>query len=67
MAMTLRLSEEAERRLEELSESTGLSKTAVVEAAVKEWDEHARHRAIVRAAAERVRARDTELLELLSR
>lgn len=65
MAMTLRLSEKAEARLEELT-ADGASKTAIIEQALENFDEHARHRAIVRAAADRVRTEDAELLRLLA-
>lgn len=67
MAMTLRLSESSEQLLEALAERTHQSKTAVVEMALLQMAERSDHRARVRAAFDRVDARDAELLERLSR
>lgn len=67
MAMTLRLSPEGERRLEELAELTHESKTAVVELALAQLAERQSHRSRVRAAFDLVDDRDAELLDRLSR
>jgi predicted transcriptional regulator len=66
MAMTLRLSAQGEERLEQITQRTGLSKTAAVELALEDFDERAEHRARVHAAFEKVRTRDAELLRLLA-
>ena len=67
MAMTVRLSAEAEQKLDAIVRDCGLSKNAVLEQAILNWDAHSRHREIARTAADLVRSRDAELLELLSR
>jgi predicted transcriptional regulator len=67
MATTIRLSDEAELRLNELAELLHLSKNAVIEKAVLEMDERTARRVRVRTAFDVVRTRDAELLERLSR
>lgn len=67
MATTVRLSDEAERRLAELAAELHLTKNAVIEKAVLELDERTGRRARVRTAFDVVRTRDAELLERLSR
>jgi predicted transcriptional regulator len=67
MAMTLRLDEEHDRLLEALAAKFGRSKTEVVEIALDDLAARADKSSRTRAAFERVRARDAELLERLSR
>ncbi|WP_394550607.1 type II toxin-antitoxin system VapB family antitoxin [Agromyces sp. MMS24-JH15] len=67
MAMTLRLDDEHDRLLAELAARLGRSKTEVVEFALDELAARADKSARTRAAFDRVRARDAELLDLLSR
>lgn len=67
MPMTLRLSEETERRLEALAAQLNMSKTAIVEQAVLSMDERSIRKARFRAAIERVDERDSDLLDRLSR
>lgn len=56
MAMTLRIDEELERALSELSESEGLSRQEVIKRAVLEKHERAGHRARVADASRRALA-----------
>lgn len=67
MAMTLRLSEEAQAKLEAIAQSTGLSKNAAAELTITSFDERAEHRARFWDAINRIEARDAEALDLLSR
>lgn len=67
MAMTLRLDEDHDRLLEALAAKFGRSKTEVVEIALDELAARADKSARTRAAFERVRARDADLLDRLAR
>ena len=67
MAMTLRLDEDHNRLLDALAAKFGRSKTEVVEIALDELAARADKSARTRAAFERVRARDADLLDRLAR
>ena len=67
MARTVRLSPEAEAKLTELAALMGQSKNSVIEMAVLELDARTIRRERVRRAFDRVRDRDAELLDRLSR
>lgn len=67
MARTVRLSPEAETKLDELAALMGLSKNSVIERAVLELDARTIRRERVRSAFDRVRDRDRDLLDRLSR
>lgn len=67
MARTVRLSPEAEMKLSELAALTGQSKNSVIEQAVLELDARTIRRERVRRAFDRVRDRDADLLDRLSR
>lgn len=67
MARTVRLSPEAETKLDELAVLMGLSKNSVIERAVLELDARTMRRERVRSAFDRVRDRDRDLLDRLSR
>lgn len=66
MAMTLRLSDEGETRLTQLSDSLGKPKTQVVEDALAAYDARAVHREKVRAAFAYVEKEHAELLTRLA-
>ncbi len=66
MAMTLRLDEHHDRLLEALAAKLGRSKTEVVEIALDELAARADKSARTRAAFDRIRARDAELLDRLA-
>lgn len=67
MARTVRLSPEAEMKLTELASLMGQSKNSVIEMAVLELDARTIRRERVRRSFEKVRDRDAELLDRLSR
>lgn len=67
MAMNVRLRPETDRILAELAEVEGVSKNQIVETAILEHADRTNHKAKVRAAFEKVRTRDAEALDLLSR
>ena len=67
MAMTLRLDEQHDALLEALAARLGRSKTEVVELALDELAIRADKSERTRAAFDRVRSRDTELLDRLAR
>ncbi|MGR0319642.1 TraY domain-containing protein [Agromyces sp. ZXT2-3] len=67
MAMTLRLDEAHDQLLEALAAKFGRSKTEVVQIALDDLAAHADKSARTRAAFDRVRSRDAELLERLAR
>lgn len=67
MAMTLRLDEQHDALLEALAARLGRSKTAVVELALDELAVRADKSERTRAAFDRVRSRDAELLDRLAR
>lgn len=67
MARTVRLSPEAETKLAELAALMGQSKNSVIEKAVLELDARTIRRDRVRRAFDRVRDRDADLLDRLSR
>jgi len=67
MAMTLRLDESHDQLLEALAAKFGRSKTEVVQIALDELAARADKSARTRAAFDRVRSRDAELLERLAR
>jgi predicted transcriptional regulator len=66
MAMTLRLDEDHDRLLEALATKSGRSKTEVVQIALDELAARADKSARTRAAFDRVRARDADLLDRLA-
>jgi hypothetical protein len=66
MAMTLRLDENHDRLLEALAAKLGRSKTEVVQIALDELAARADRSARTRAAFDRIRARDAELLDRLA-
>lgn len=67
MSMNLRLRPETDRILAELAASEGVSKNQLIESAILEHAARASHRTRVRAAFDKVRTRDAEALDLLSR
>ncbi|MBM7503758.1 toxin-antitoxin system protein [Agromyces aurantiacus] len=67
MAMTLRLDEAHDQLLEVLAAKFGRSKTEVVQIALDDLAARADKSARTRAAFDRVRSRDAELLERLAR
>ncbi|GAA1055042.1 hypothetical protein GCM10017608_18940 [Agromyces luteolus] len=67
MAMTLRLDESHDQLLEALAAKFGRSKTEVVQIALDDLAARADKSARTRAAFDRVRSRDAELLERLAR
>ena len=67
MARTVRLSPEVEEKLAELAALMKLSKNSVVEKAVLELHARTVRRERVRSALDRIRDRDAELLDRLSR
>jgi predicted transcriptional regulator len=67
MAMTLRLDEDHDRLLEALATKFGRSKTEVVEIALDDLAARTDKSARTRAAFDRVRTRDADLLERLAR
>ena len=67
MAMTLRLDEDHDRLLEALATKFGRSKTEVVEIALDDLAARTEKSARTRAAFDRVRTRDADLLERLAR
>ena len=66
MAMTLRLDEDHDRLLEALAAKFGRSKTEVVQIALDDLASRADKSARTRAAFDRVRARDADLLDRLA-
>ncbi len=66
MVMTVRLSDEAEARLEHLAAVMQMSKNAVIEQAVLHMDERAERRRRSATAIAQVDNRDAELLDRLS-
>ncbi|MCD2169008.1 MULTISPECIES: ribbon-helix-helix protein, CopG family [Microbacterium] len=66
MVMTVRLSDEAEARLEHLAAVMQMSKNGVIEQAVLHMDERAVRRRRFRDAIAEVDKRDAELLDRLS-
>ena len=67
MAMTLRLDEQHDELLDALAKRFGRSKTEVVEIALEELAVRADKSARTKAAFERVRTRDADLLDRLAR
>ncbi|GAA1504078.1 hypothetical protein BJ978_000332 [Agromyces terreus] len=67
MAMTLRLDESHDALLEALAAKFGRSKTEVVQIALDDLAARADKSARTRTAFDRVRTRDADLLERLSR
>ncbi|GAA1752302.1 ribbon-helix-helix protein, CopG family [Agromyces humatus] len=66
MAMTLRLDADHDRLLEALAAKYGRSKTEVIEIALDELAARADKSARTRAAFDRVRTRDADLLDRLA-
>lgn len=66
MARTVRLSPEAEAKLDELARVMGLSKNTVIERAILELGARTIRGERVRSAFDRVRDRDAEMLDRLS-
>ena len=67
MAMTLRLDEAHDQLLEALAVKLGRSKTEVVQIALDDFAARADRSARTRAAFDRIRSRDAELLDRLAR
>jgi predicted transcriptional regulator len=66
MAMTLRLNEKTEARLDDLASATGRSKQNIIAEAVEKYLETQNEDAIVQAAFAEVLKRDAKLLERLA-
>jgi predicted transcriptional regulator len=65
MAMTLRIDDELEQALEDLSESEGLSRQEIIKRAVLERHERSGHRARVGEASARAREAWGDVLDRL--
>lgn len=65
MAMTLRLSEEQDKALNEIAVSLGISKNSAATAAIEAFIAHEHQRVKVREAFELVLKRDVKLLDQL--
>jgi predicted transcriptional regulator len=66
MAMTLRLTEEQDARLDALAELLGVSKQAVVSMAIDRFDAAAARQKLLDEAFDLVMTRDKELMERLA-
>lgn len=66
MAMTLRLDPETDALLTKLAEQTGMSKQAVIEAAIVRQYGTLSQEAVARRVFEQVATRDAELLQRLA-
>lgn len=66
MAMTVRLDPETDALLTKLAEQTGMSKQAVIEAAIKQQYSSLSQQAVARRVFDHVISRDAELLQRLA-
>jgi Uncharacterized protein encoded in hypervariable junctions of pilus gene clusters len=66
MAMTLRLSDELNARIDTRAKQAGMSKNQLIVQAVEEHLERTENRAALRATVQKVLQRDAELLERLA-
>lgn len=66
MAMTLRLTEEQDKRLTMVAESLGISKNKLAMKAIEEFIENEWQLAVVKGVVAEVLVRDKELLERLA-
>jgi predicted DNA-binding protein len=66
MAMTLRLTEEQDARLETVAKTLGMSKQQAVIALIEQFDEAASRRTIIDEIYQKVMTRDAELMERLA-
>jgi predicted transcriptional regulator len=66
MAMTLRLNDELDQRLDDYARRTGMSKQKVVEQSLDEFLERAHQTAAMLAARDRILTRDKELFNRLA-
>ena len=66
MAMTLRLTDKIEARLDDFAVNTGRSKQSIIAEAVEKYLAEQSEEAIVQAAFETVLKRDAKLLERLA-
>jgi predicted transcriptional regulator len=66
MAMTLRLSNELDQRLDDFARQTGMSKQKIVEKSLDEFLERAHHTTAVEAAKNKILTRDKELFDRLA-
>lgn len=67
MAMTLRLSDEDDKLLQELAEATGVSKHEAVVRSIREAASTRRHEEGMREASAKARARWADVLDRLGR
>jgi predicted transcriptional regulator len=66
MAMTLRLTEEQDARLDAIAKSLGMSKQQAVIAVIEQFDEAASRRTKIDEIYQKVMKRDAELMERLA-
>jgi len=66
MAMTLRISDALDRRLNEFTAQSGVSKNKVVLDAIETYLDQAELKSATRSSVQRIVARDSELLNRLS-
>jgi hypothetical protein len=66
MAMTLRLTEEQDARLETVAKTLGMSKQQAVIALIEQFDEAASRRTRIDEIYKKVMTRDAELMERLA-
>jgi predicted transcriptional regulator len=66
MAMTLRLTEEQDARLDAIAKTLGMSKQQAVIAVIEQFDEAASRRTKIDEIYQKVMKRDSELLERLA-
>jgi predicted DNA-binding protein len=66
MAMTLRLTEEQDARLEVIAKTLGMSKQQAVIAVIEQFDEAAIRRTKIDEIYQKVMKRDAELMERLA-
>jgi predicted transcriptional regulator len=66
MAMTLRLTEEQDARLEAIAKTLGMSKQQAVIAVIEQFDEAASRRTKIDEIYQKVMKRDAELMERLA-
>ena len=66
MAMTLRISDTLDHRLNEFTARSGVSKNKVVLDAIEAYLDHAELKSATRSSVQRIVARDSELLNRLS-
>jgi hypothetical protein len=66
MAMTLRLTEEQDARLETVAKTLGMSKQQAVIALIEQFDEAASRRTRIDEIYQKVMTRDAELMERLA-